>query len=125
MIHTVKSVKTLIPWKEDSRLLQFAATTFDMCYYDCFMAWSYGFTLCSAAKNHLLGNLEGTIRTLKTSLLDLTPTVASTLSAENLPGVEMLYCGGEMLTQKIINDWDGRCINSYGPTGNYSGFSIC
>lgn len=118
MVHTVKSVKTLIPWKEDSRLLQFAATTFDMCYYDCFMAWSYGFTLCSAAKSHLLGDLEGTIRTLKTSLLDLTPTVASTLNAENLPGVEMLYCGGEMLTQKIINDWDGRCINSYGPTGN-------
>lgn len=91
-----------------------------MCYFDCFMAWSFGFTLCSAAKNHLLGDLEGTIRTLKISLLDLTPTLASTLIAENLPNVKFLYCAGEIMPQKLANDWDGRCINSYGPTGNVS-----
>lgn len=89
-----------------------------MCYYDCFMAWSYGFTLCSAAKGHLLGDLEGTIKTLKASMLELTPTVASTLTAENLPDVEILYCIGEAMPQKLVNDWDGRCLNSYGPTGN-------
>lgn len=84
------------------------------------MAWSYGFTLCSAAKNHLLGDLEGTIRRLNVSMLDLTPTVASTLIAENLPGIKILYCIGESMPQKLVNDWDGRCFNSYGPTGSES-----
>jgi non-ribosomal peptide synthetase component F len=116
-VQTFRASMPMIPWHGKSRLLQFAATTFDMCYYDCFMAWSYGFTLCSADKSHLLGDLEGTIRKLRVSMLDLTPTVASTLHAENLPEVELLYCIGEAMPQKLTNDWDGRCINSYGPTG--------
>lgn len=88
-----------------------------MCYYDCFMAWSYGFTLCSADKSHLLGDLEGTIQALRASILDLTPSVASTLHATNLPGIELLYCIGEAMPQKLAVDWHGRCVNSYGPTG--------
>ncbi|KAG0133500.1 hypothetical protein HOY82DRAFT_640839 [Tuber indicum] len=115
-VHTLHASKPIIPWREDSRLLQFAATTFDMCYYDCFMAWTYGFTLCSADKSHLLGDLEGTIKRMGATMLDLTPTVASTLHAENLPGVELLYCIGEAMPQNLVSDWDGRCANSYGPT---------
>ncbi|KAG0635451.1 hypothetical protein HOY80DRAFT_1011858 [Tuber brumale] len=114
--HTLHASRSIVPWREDSRLLQFAATTFDMCYYDCFMAWTYGFTLCSADNGHLLGDLEGTIRRMGATMLDLTPTVASTLHAENLPEVELLYCIGEAMPQDIVSDWDGRCVNSYGPT---------
>lgn len=57
--------------------------------------------------------------TMKATLLDLTPTVAATLVAENLTTVEMLYCIGEAMPQKVVNDWDGRCVNSYGPTGMF------
>ncbi|RPB02033.1 hypothetical protein L873DRAFT_1788049 [Choiromyces venosus 120613-1] len=115
-VHTIHASRPIIPWREGSRLLQFAATTFDMCYYDCFMAWNYGFTLCSADKSHLLGDLEGTIKRMGATMLDLTPTVASTLHAENLPEVKLLYCIGEAMPQNLVNDWDGRCVNSYGPT---------
>lgn len=117
-VHTLHASKSIIPWREGSRLLQFAATTFDMCYYDCFMAWTYGFTLCSADKGRLLGDLEGTIKRMGATMLDLTPSVASTLHVENLPEVELLYCIGESMPQDLVNDWDGRCANSYGPTGN-------
>lgn len=88
-----------------------------MCYYDCFIAWNYGFALCSTGKKQLLGDLEGTINRMNITILDLTPTVASTLIAQNLPKVELLYCIGEAMPQDLINDWGNRCVNSYGPTG--------
>lgn len=116
-LQTVRASRSIIPWARESRILQFAAITFDMCYYDCFMAWNYGFTLCSAGKKQLLGDLEGTINRMSITMLDLTPTVASTLIAQNLPKVELLYCIGEAMPQNLINDWGPRCVNSYGPTG--------
>lgn len=90
------------------------------------MAWNYGFTLCSAGKQHLLGDLENAIRKMNITMLDLTPTVASTLSAENLPKVELLYCIGEYMPQNLVNNWEKRCVNSYGPTGSvyYESFSL-
>ncbi|KAI5788368.1 hypothetical protein EDC01DRAFT_617399 [Geopyxis carbonaria] len=115
-IQTIRQSKSIIPWTSESRMLQFAATTFDMCYYDLFMAWSYGFTLCSATAGHLLGDLERTISRMNISILDLTPTVASTINAETLPGVKLLYCIGEAMPSKIVDSWLGRCVNSYGPT---------
>lgn len=115
-VQTFLASKHLIRWEPSSRLLQFAATTFDMCYYDIFMAWSYGFTLCSAAPKYLLGELAATIQRLQITMLDLTPTVACTLSAGDLPDVELLYCIGEAMPQKLADEWEGRCVNSYGPT---------
>lgn len=88
-----------------------------MCYYDCFLAWNYGFTLCSAGKRGLLDDLEGTIRKMNVSMLDLTPSIAATLNAQNLPGVELLYCIGEAMPYTLVEAWEGRCVNSYGPTG--------
>ena len=83
------------------------------------MAWNYGFTLCSAGRMQLLGDLEGTIKKLEITMLDLTPTVAATINANHLPGVELLYCIGEAMPQSVIDDWEKRCVNSYGPTGKY------
>ena len=115
-VQTLLASKSIIRWDDGSRLLQFAATTFDMCYYDIFMAWSYGFTLCSAARKYLLGELQETIQRLGINMLDLTPTVAGTLDVNELPGVKLLYCIGEAMPQKVASDWHGRCVNSYGPT---------
>lgn len=116
-LQTIRASKNIILWKNESRILQFAAITFDMCYYDCFMAWNYGFVLCSAGKKWLLGDLEDTINRMNITMLDLTPTVASTLSPHNLPEVELLYCIGEAMPPNLVKDWEKRCVNSYGPTG--------
>ncbi|KAK6528913.1 hypothetical protein TWF694_004142 [Orbilia ellipsospora] len=116
VVHAVQQSISLLPLHHDTRLLQFAAITFDMCYFDCFLAWAVGFTLISASKRHLLGELEDTARRLQISFLDLTPSVAATLNATELPQIEMLYCIGEAMPTKIVQDWEGRCVNSYGPT---------
>ena len=119
-LQTIRASRYIIPWKPESKLLQFAATTFDMCYYDCFMAWNYGFTLCSAGRSKLLGDLAGTIHAMEVTMLDLTPSVADTLTANELPDVELLYCIGEAMPNSVVSSWEGRCVNSYGPTGKSS-----
>lgn len=115
-IHTIESSKSLVPWNHQSRLLQYAAITFDMCYYDCFLAWTLGFTLCSADQDSMLNELSTTINTLDVDLLDLTPSVAASLTRAAVPSVKWLYCIGEAMTQQIVTEWEGACVNSYGPS---------
>lgn len=115
-VQTIESSRSLIPWDHGSRLLQYAAITFDMCYYDCFLAWTFGFTLCAADQEVMLNNLTDSINTLKVDLLDLTPSVATFLSRNEVPGVKWLYCIGEPMTPEVVSEWNGVCVNSYGPT---------
>jgi amino acid adenylation domain-containing protein len=115
-VQTIESSRTLIPWNANSRLLQYAAITFDMCYYDCFLAWTFGFTLCAADQEVMLNDLTNTINTLNVDLLDLTPSIATSLHRNEVPAVKWLYCIGEAMPTKIIKEWKGACVNSYGPT---------
>lgn len=115
-IQTVESSRLLVPWTPSSRLLQYAAITFDMCYYDCFMAWTFGFTLCAAEQPIMFDQLPEVINSLDVTLLDLTPSVAATLVRSNVPDVQWLYCIGEAMSNDISKEWVGACVNSYGPT---------
>ncbi|KAF2799981.1 hypothetical protein K505DRAFT_264797 [Melanomma pulvis-pyrius CBS 109.77] len=115
-IQTIESSRSLIPWTHDSRLLQYAAITFDMCYYDCFLSWSFGFALCAAEQNVMLDDITGTIKSLGVDLLDLTPSVAVSISRADVPSVKWLYCIGESMASEIVEQWNGACVNSYGPT---------
>lgn len=115
-IQTIESSRPLVPWTPSSRLLQYAATTFDMCYYDCFMAWTLGFTLCAAEQRIMFDKLTEVINLLDVTLLDLTPSVATSLKRHDVPGVQWLYCIGEAMSNKVAREWTGSCVNSYGPT---------
>jgi amino acid adenylation domain-containing protein len=115
-IQTIESSRSRIPWNNSSRLLQYAATTFDMCYYDCFLAWTLGFTLCAAEQDMMLNELPTVINTLNVDLLDLTPSVATSLVRYSVPNVKWLYCIGEVMTPDIVKEWEGACVNSYGPS---------
>ncbi|KAH7356226.1 hypothetical protein BKA66DRAFT_428480 [Pyrenochaeta sp. MPI-SDFR-AT-0127] len=115
-VQTISSSRSLIPWISSSRLLQYAEITFDMCYYDCFLAWTYGFTLCAAEQSTMLNDLPKVINALDVDLLDLTPSVATSLKRSELPKVRWLYCIGEAMTSDVVKEWDGSCVNSYGPT---------
>jgi amino acid adenylation domain-containing protein len=115
-IQTIECSKSLVPWSSSSRLLQYAATTFDMCYYDCFLAWTFGFTLCAAEQDMMLNELPKIINTMDADLLDLTPSVAATVVRTDVPNVKWLYCIGEAMTPDIVGAWEGACVNSYGPS---------
>ncbi|KAJ4993057.1 peptide synthetase [Stagonosporopsis vannaccii] len=115
-IQTIESSRPLVPWTPSSRILQYAATTFDMCYYDCFMAWTFGFTLCAAEQHIMFDKLPEVINSLGVTILDLTPSVAASLVRQDVPGVQWLYCIGEAMSSDVAREWDGACVNSYGPT---------
>ncbi|KZM27170.1 catalytic [Ascochyta rabiei] len=115
-VQTVASSTPLVPWNPSSRLLQYAAVTFDMCYYDCFLAWTIGFTLCAAEQHVMFDSLPRVINSLDVTLLDLTPSVAASLSRAQVPGVQWLYCIGEEMSSDVAREWSGACVNSYGPT---------
>jgi amino acid adenylation domain-containing protein len=115
-IQTIESSRSLIPWTHNSRLLQYAAITFDMCYYDCFLAWSLGFALCAAEQSAMINDITSVIKSLDVDLLDLTPSVAISLSRADVPSVKWLYCIGEPISTEIIEQWNGACVNAYGPT---------
>jgi amino acid adenylation domain-containing protein len=115
-VQTILSSKSRIPWSPSSRLLQYAAVTFDMCYYDCFLTWTLGFTLCTAEQDDLLNDLPKVINSLQVELLDLTPSVAVSLKRVDIPSAKWLYCIGEAMSPAIIKEWGSACVNSYGPT---------
>ncbi|KAF2658030.1 hypothetical protein K491DRAFT_593966 [Lophiostoma macrostomum CBS 122681] len=115
-LQTIASSKSLVPWKSTSKLLQYAAISFDMCYYDCFLAWSFGITLCAAEQDDMLDNLARVIISLNVDLLDLTPSVAASLKRVDVPCVQWMYCIGEPMSADVIQEWEGACVNSYGPT---------
>jgi amino acid adenylation domain-containing protein len=115
-MQTIECSRSLVPWCDSSRLLQYAATTFDMCYYDCFLTWTLGFALCAAEQDMMLNELPKIINDLNVDLLDLTPSVAASLVRSDVPCVKWLYCIGEAMTRDIVEKWEGVCVNSYGPS---------
>lgn len=115
-VETITASSSIIPWSCDTRILNFAATTFDMCYYDIFMALSHGFCLCAATQKRMLDNIVDVINGMDVSMLDLTPSVASTIDPDLVRCVDYLYCIGEALPQGLVDRWSGKCVNSYGPT---------
>ncbi|KAK9388567.1 hypothetical protein V1515DRAFT_533159 [Lipomyces mesembrius] len=115
-VQTILASKYLIPHNPKTRLLQYSSPSFDMSIYDCFIAWSFGLTLCASDQQTMSTDLEEVINKLGVTLLDLTPSVASTIRRAKIPSVDCLYCIGEILPPSIVDEWDGACVNSYGPT---------
>lgn len=116
VVQTASICRGLVPWTKDDRMLQYAAPSFDMCYYDTFLAWSLGICLCSTHDEVVYNDLTGVINRLDVSLLGLTPSVALTLDPAAVPSVKWLYCIGEAMPQSLVDAWEGRLFNSYGPT---------
>lgn len=98
------------------RLLQACSQAFDVSVFEIFYAWQTGMRLCAAVNDVLFEDLEQSIRAFQITHLSLTPTVASLISAENVPRVEFLVTAGEPLSQRVLQSWKGRLWQGYGPS---------
>ncbi|KAJ3022373.1 hypothetical protein HKX48_006308 [Thoreauomyces humboldtii] len=112
------SFRQIMPLTPASRFLAFAEFTFDVSVFEIFLTWSVGATLVSATKDLLLTDIENAVRTLNITHADLTPTVAALLNRGNVPSLEVLVTGGELLSQRVLDDWapSGSLWNAFGPT---------
>lgn len=100
-----------------SRVLQFAAYTFDVSIQDIFTTLMRGGCVCVISDYDRLNNLAGAIRDLNVNWACLTSTVASILNPNDVPSLETLVLGGEPATREVIASWasEVELFNVYGP----------
>lgn len=101
----------------ESRVLQFAAYTFDVSLGEIFSTLIHGGCVCVPSDEDRLNNLAGAIKKMKVTWACLTPSVANLLRPEDTPGLEILSVTGEAVTQGILETWAHSVylINLYGP----------
>jgi amino acid adenylation domain-containing protein len=100
-----------------SRVLQFAAYTFDVSMQDIFTTLMRGACVCVISDEDRVNNLAEAIRNFDIDWACLTSTVASTLKPTEVPNLETLVLGGEPATQGVIECWAEKVdlFNVYGP----------
>lgn len=99
-----------------SRVLQYAAHTFDVSIDEILTTLIHGGCVCvpSEADRFLLAPA---INNLGVNHALLTPTSAKLLRPDDVPGLDTLQLGGELLTEELIAVWSSRVrlFNVYGP----------
>ena len=103
------------------RVLQSFSTAFDAAFEEIWLAFSAGATLVVATSEMMKSgaDLVDTIRELRITVLDTTPTNLGILGApEELPLVHTVIVGGEACPGHIVDAWQPgrRFLNTYGPT---------
>ncbi|KAI9796240.1 MAG: NRPS [Piccolia ochrophora] len=107
-------------WDSESKWLQFASFHFDVSVLEQYWSWSVGICVVSAPRDLILEDLQGSIRNLGITHIDLTPSLARLLHPDDVPSLckGVFITGGEQLKQEILDVWGSKaCIyNGYGPT---------
>jgi amino acid adenylation domain-containing protein len=101
----------------DSRVLQFATHTFDICLFESFSPLVKGACVCVPSEYDRMNNLVGAINELKVDWIIMVSTVADTFHPDQVPGLKSIILGGEPLRADIHARWAPRVnlFNDYGP----------
>ncbi|RYP11999.1 hypothetical protein DL765_007515 [Monosporascus sp. GIB2] len=105
--------------ESSSRVLQFAAYTFDTSIGEIFTALLVGATLCVPSDQQRMNSLAEFINEKSVNWLWLTPTVAGFLDPHAVPGVKSMVIGGEAASTKLFQAWienGTSLVYGYGPT---------
>lgn len=100
-----------------TRVLQFAAHTFDVSNGDYFTTLMRGGCVCIPSEHDRINNLAAAIVKLDVNWAFLTPTVAGLIHPSDVPGLKTLVLGGEAATKDNILTWADRLnlVVCYGP----------
>ena len=95
----------------DSRVLQFAAYTYDVSMGEILTTLMRGGCICVPSDHDRLNDLTGAINRMQVSWTFLTPTVAGLLQPEGVESLKYLVLGGEHATEGNIKAWaDKLCL---------------
>jgi len=100
-----------------SRVLQFAAYTYDVSMGEILTTLMEGGCICVPSDFDRLNDLAGVINRMGVTWTFLTPTVASLLQPSDVESLQVLVLGGEHCRESNIVSWSNKVqlINSYGP----------
>ena len=100
-----------------SRVLQFAAYTFDISLGDMFATLIHGGCICIPSEHDRMNNLPGAIQSMNVNHASLTTAVVSHLDPKDVPSLKVLVVAGEAMTREVVDKWADRVlvVNMYGP----------
>ncbi|HZI07468.1 MAG TPA: amino acid adenylation domain-containing protein, partial [Archangium sp.] len=103
-----------------SRVLQFAASSFDASVCEVFSTLLAGACLVLASREDILPGapLVSLLTSQRVSAVTLTPSVLSQLEPQQLPELNTIISAGEACSPELLSRWaPGRSfLNAYGPT---------
>ncbi|KAI2791865.1 hypothetical protein POX_c04745 [Penicillium oxalicum] len=102
----------------ESRVFQFAAYTFDVCFEEIFGALMLGGCVCVPSEDERMNSLADAMARYRVTWTELTPTVASLLLPSSIPTLKSLALSGESVTKEVVQRWGDavQLINTYGPS---------
>ncbi|WDK10222.1 amino acid adenylation domain-containing protein [Colletotrichum graminicola] len=100
-----------------ARVLQYSSFSFDISMLEILSTLMAGACICIPSEEERMNNLAGCITGMDVNWAMLTPSVASLMSPEEVPSLEVLCSVGETLPQDVAETWAGhvKTINAYGP----------
>lgn len=106
--------------RTDSRVLQFAAFSFDASVSEIFMTLCSGASLCLATADEMLpgDNLIQLIQHLGITHITLPPSALAVLPTAELPTLQSVIVAGEACSADLVARWSAnrRFFNAYGPS---------
>ena len=104
----------------ESRVLQFASTSFDACSSEVFVTLTAGATLVVASRDEIMPGppLERLLNEAAVSHVTFPPSVLEVLDGERLPTLHTVISAGERCPRELVRRWSTgrRFLNAYGPT---------
>lgn len=99
-----------------SRVFQYAAFTFDVSMIDIFTTLIYGGCVCIPSEEDRMSSFTSVMNRMNVNWVLFTPSVASLITADDVPALQTLVLGGEAVTQENISRWIGkvRLFNCFG-----------
>ncbi len=103
--------------RRKTRYFQFSSYAFDIGFGEILMTLMRGGCICIPSDADRLNNLAESIRNFNADTVFLTPTVVRLLSHSDVPCLTTLLCGGEKVTQDIVEAWSDKLDLhvAYGP----------
>ena len=100
-----------------SRVLQFAAYTFDVSMMDIFTTLILGGCVCIPSEYDRTNDIVNFINRMNVNWALLTPSFSNLIHPEDVPSLRTLVLGGEAVTQENIDRWAKKVVllNCYGP----------
>lgn len=100
-----------------SRVLQFAAHTFDSSLIESLTPLMHGACVCIPSEEQRLNAIVSAMNEMQVNLAFLTPSFIDVIEPSAVPGLETLVLAGEAMSESHVAAWSKiNLINGYGPT---------
>ncbi|CAG8406371.1 unnamed protein product [Penicillium salamii] len=100
-----------------SRVFDFVTYAFDIAWSNILHSMTSGACLCIPHEDDRHSNISKSMQSMGVNYAFVTPTVARLLNPSEGPSLQILLCGGELMTEADVRKWTPQVDlrNTYGP----------